>query len=86
MTPTQQLIWKDRADGLGKAIIFLLNSKNDPAKKDLRLIYAQGNHSAYLELENTEKMARLIASQYAYKKNNNPNNNPCTKKEDNTSR
>ena len=54
-----------------------MNLKNEAAKEDLSLAYAQGNHSAYPTT--MEKMARFISSQYK-NKNINPNNNPCNKK------
>ena len=43
-----------------------MNLKNKPAKKDLRLTYAQGNNSAYLE--NAKEMVELLLSQNSYKK------------------
>ena len=33
LTPAKQLTWKERGDDLKKSIIFLMNSKNDNAKK-----------------------------------------------------
>ena len=47
-----------------------MNSKNDNAEKDLRLIYAQGNNLAYPE--STGSMARFLSSQYNIKTVNNP--------------
>ena len=54
-------------------MLLLANSKNEAAKKDLRLAYAQGNLTAYPG--GCEKMARFLSSQYAKKKINNLNNN-----------
>ena len=56
-----------------------MNSKNEPAKKDLRLAFAQGNHSAYPDT--IETMSRFLYLQYK-NKNINPNNNPCDKEGD----
>ena len=42
-----QLAWEQRADALNQSIIYLMNSKNEIAKKDLRLAYSQGNYTAY---------------------------------------
>ena len=79
MISAERLTWEEKADDLGKAMILLMNSKNEAAKKDLRLAYAQGNHSEYPST--MEKMARFILSQYK-NKNINPNNNPREKKWD----
>ena len=35
--------WEKEGDLLCEALIFLMNSKNDPMKKDLRLAYSHGN-------------------------------------------
>ena len=43
----KRLVWEDKAEALNKAMLLLLNSKNDNAKKDLRLSYSQGNKTAY---------------------------------------
>ena len=42
-----QLMWELRADALNQAMLYLMNSKNENAKKDLRLAYSQGNNTAY---------------------------------------
>ena len=41
-----QLAWEEKADALKKAMLLLLNSKNNNAKKDRRLAYSQGNKKA----------------------------------------
>ena len=51
-------------------MLFLLNSKNDNAKKDLHLAYSQGNKTAYPL--NLESMARYLLSMYSIKSANNP--------------
>ena len=45
---TYQIIWDQKGDAVTTAILLLLNFKNNNAKKDLRLVYSQGNKSAYL--------------------------------------
>ena len=47
MNVTNQAIWEERGDASTKAILLLLNSKNNNAKRDLHLSYSQGNKSAY---------------------------------------
>ena len=47
LTATEQLVWKERGDASTKAMLLLMNSKNDNTKKNLRLSYSQGNKSAY---------------------------------------
>ena len=84
MTSENRRIWDDRGVDLGKIMLLLVISGNGPATKDSRINYTQGNHSSYPE--NVEKMARLLLSQYAYKKNNNLNNNPCNKRVTRTER
>ena len=44
-------------------MLFLNNSKNDDAKKELRRSFANGNTGAYQVT--LEKMARLLSSQYS---------------------
>ena len=51
---------------------FLMNSKNDTAKKDLRLLYSHGNKTAYPVT--AEAMARYLSTQYNNKVPNNPRN------------
>jgi len=55
-------VWEQRADALNQAMIYVMNSKNETAKKDLRLAYSQGNHTAYPP--NIEAAARYLSSQY----------------------
>ena len=74
LTLANQLVWEEKSDAQNKAMLFLMNSKNDNAKKDLCLPYAQGNRSAYPVT--VESMARFLSSQYNIK----TVNNPCNKK------
>ena len=53
-------------------MLLLMNSKNDAAKKDLRLLYSQGNKKAYPET--VKSMARYLSTQYNNKSTNNPRN------------
>ena len=53
-------------------MILLINPKNDNAKMDLRLLYSQGNKSAYPV--SAEVMARYLPVQYRNKISNNPRN------------
>ena len=55
-----RLIWETRADTLTQGMIFIMNSKNEIAKKDLQLAYSQGNHAAYLT--DIETGARYLAT------------------------
>ena len=70
MTVANQEIWEANGDAFTKAMLLLMNSKNDVAKKDLRLSYSQGNKTAYLVTP--EAMARYLATQYNNKVPNNP--------------
>ena len=47
MIVAQQESWEAKGDASTKAVLLLMNSKNDAAKKDLRLSYSQGNKPAY---------------------------------------
>ena len=47
MTVANQEIWEAKGDASTKAMLLLMNPKNDAAKKDLRLLYSQGNITAY---------------------------------------
>ena len=60
LTADQQLVWELRADTLNQAMHFLMNLKNETAKKDLRLVYSQGNSTAYPT--NIEAMARYLST------------------------
>ena len=57
-----RLVWERRADALTQGMIFIMNSKNEIAKKDLQLAYPQGNHTVYPT--NIESAARYLATQY----------------------
>ena len=59
----------EREDALNKAMLYLMNSKNKHAKKDLRLAYSQGNLTAYLPT--VKGIARYLSTQYL---NNKPVN------------
>ena len=63
LTPGDQAKWIRVYDDLVLAMLFLNNSKNDDAKKELRRPFANGNKSAYQVT--LEKMARLLSSQYS---------------------
>ena len=47
MPEDNRLVWEQRVDALNQAMIYVMNSKNETARKDLRLAYSQGNHTAY---------------------------------------
>ena len=55
-------------------MLFLNNSKNDDAKKELRRSFANGNKSAYQVT--LEKMARLLSSQYSMTRGQLKKNTP----------
>ena len=69
-----RLDWETRADALNLAIIYIMNSKNEIARKDLRLAYSQGNYTTYPT--NIEATARYLSTQYP---NNKPGNQPKNK-------
>ena len=52
-------------------MLYLINSKNENAKKDLRLAYSQGNNTTYAP--DIESMARYLSTQY-------PNNKPTNQR------
>ena len=56
----QQLVWELRVDELNQAMLFLINSKNETAKKNLRLVYSQGNSTAYPTI--IKEMARYLST------------------------
>ena len=58
-------------------MLYLMNSKNKNAKKDLLLAYSQGNTTAYSS--DIEPMARYLSTQYT---NNKPANQRGGKKGD----
>ena len=74
MSPANKAKWIRINDDLVMAMLFLNNSKNDDAKKELRRSYANGNKSAYQVT--LEKMARLLSSQYAMTKGPHKKNTP----------
>jgi len=53
-------------------MIYLMNSKNKTAKKDLRLAYSQGNYTAYPP--NIKAAARYLSTQHY------PNNKPANQR------
>ena len=67
-----RLEWETRADALTQGMIFIMNSKNEMAKKDLQLAYSQGNHTAYLT--NIESAAQYLTTQYPNIKSGNQKN------------
>ena len=69
MDVANQEIWERKGDACTKAMLILMNSKNDAAKRDLRLSYSQGNKKAYPDTE--EAMARYLSTQYSNKPANN---------------
>ena len=60
MTVADQEIWEAKGDASTKAMLFLMNSKNYAAKKDLRLLYSQGNKKTYPET--VKAMARYLST------------------------
>ena len=62
----KQLVWEQKANELNEAMLFLMNSKNETAKKDLSLAYFQGNSTTYPI--NIEAMARYLSTQYSNNK------------------
>ena len=74
MTPKERAKWERINDDLVLAMIFLNNSKNDDAKKDMRRTFANGNKCAYQIT--LEKMARLLSSQYPMTKGQSKKNTP----------
>ena len=69
MTADLQVPLERLYDALALAMLFLNNSRNEEAKKELRRSYANGNTSAYQTT--LEKMARLLSSQYPMTKGQN---------------
>ena len=65
MNVLDQVIWEERGNASTKAMLLLLNSKNNNAKKDLHLSYSQENISAYPTT--AKAMARYLLTQYPNK-------------------
>ena len=74
MSEGNQIVWEQRADALNQAMIYVMNSKNKTAKKDLLLAYSQENHAAYPP--NIKAAARYLSTQY-------PNNKPANQRKGN---
>ena len=72
LTPDKQLIWEERSDELNKFMLYLINSNNKHAKKDLCLAYSQRNLTAYPFT--IKEMARYLSTQY-------PNNKPTNQRD-----
>ena len=70
MSVTDQELWKKKGDDSNNAVLLLMNSKNDAVKKNLRLLYSQGNKKAYPET--VKAIARYLLTQYNNKVWNNP--------------
>ena len=68
LTPTEQLIWEERGNDLTKSMLFLMNSKNDIAKKNLCLAYSKRNKTA--SQPTTKAMAKHMSTQYHNKNSN----------------
>ena len=60
---------RERNNDLHKSMLFLMNSKYNNAKKDLRLAYFQGNMTAYPPP--IESMARYLSTEYPNKNSDN---------------
>ena len=70
MIDADQAMWEERGDTVTKDVLLLLNSKNDNAKKDLRL-YSKGDKSAYPLI--AKAMTSYMLTQYP---NKNPGHQP----------
>ena len=70
MDVADQETWEAKGDASTKAMLLLMNSKNDAAKTDLRLLYSQGNKTAYPVT--ARSMAKYLSTQYNNKVPNNP--------------
>ena len=68
---------EQRTNELNQSMLYLINSKNELAKKELHLAYSQGNNDNYPP--NIKPMARYLSSQYS---NNKPAHQHRGKKED----
>ena len=74
------LDWERRADALTQGMIYIINSKNEIVKKDLRLAYSQGNHTAYPT--DIELVAQYVITQYSNIKSGNQQRNKQKKADD----
>ena len=54
--PVDQLVWEERENELNRTILYLMNLKNNNAKKNLCLAYSKGNMTAYPTI--IKRMAR----------------------------
>ena len=77
-----RLTWQLRADTLNQSMIYLMNSKNEIAKKDLRLAYSQGNYTAYPTDTGIKEAARYLSTQYPNNKSGNQRKNKQRKGDD----
>ena len=68
-----RLTWELRGDTLIQAMIYLMNSKNKIAKKDLRLAYSQGSYTPYPA--NIKAAAWYLSTQYPNNKLGNQRKN-----------
>ena len=68
----EQLTWEEKGGASTNSMLLFMNSKNDNTKKDLCLLYSQGNKSAYPV--SAEGMARHLSTQYTTKILHNPRN------------
>ena len=71
----ERLVSEQRADTLNQSIIYIMNSKNENAKKYSHLVYSQGNYTVYPL--NIEAAAWYLSTQYP---NNKPPNQRGSKK------
>ena len=55
-----QLVLELRANALKQSMLYLMNSKNENAKKGLRLVYSKGNNTVYPS--DIESMARYLST------------------------
>ena len=51
---------------MNQSMFYLMNSKNELTKKDVHMVYSQGNNTAYPL--NIESMARYLSTQYSNNK------------------
>ena len=77
MPVEDQIVWGEKGDAVTKAMLLLMNLKNNNAKKDLHLAYSQGNKLAYSVT--AKAMAKYMSTQYPYK---NPGHKCDNKKVD----